>query len=980
MAAPVARGNAELLIDESATQAILKFTPNPDDGAEWTVSAIQRVLAEAHLSGISTRQIEELLAAFDKSKVPISEVLVRGQAPEPAKPEYAVWQDVNTPAPLELLKDRILAAANPPELYKIRTEKIIRERRVRKPAILPFLPSKVEKVMEYETIERRDSVAVDTQIQHSFWAPAGTMVARLVPPKPGKSGKSVFGKALPADGTVDTTFYLGSGLSRLKNQIRVDSDGFIRIGSHWADLVPFAGHRFELRLSADGNTIYLDFYPGDRRFPMPDIQGILEQARKMGTPADHLIPEADLESMLSKAIRVGQPVSDMSLSCDRDAQVQLTISADKLKASITVIKGRGNGLPLELKMVSAALAEHKLKGINVDRLKADMVAFYKSSEPELRDYLLVTGTGPSRGNDRSISYSVVFMPDAKANGYLTDINANPSLSRFVKSFDDFPLSAVKRVALVRKGQEIGRFSALSLGQPGLDVYGACIPGIPGNDPIVRTFENVKVLQESMESNDDGLLLMADTDGEIKLRVLPYRDAIVEVTVDEDALTASLTLEKGHGLGKHLSLELVQKALADAGVCFGIDMKELSAALLAAREGHRVAGHVVARAKEPVPAGGLDLNWLVRMNSGAPAGLQHSDKAAYGNQQTTTIVNEGQPLLELQSIGSAGQDGTDVMGRPIKAPVDPRIVQRPDWDETIREERQANGNSHLVAARSGILLFEDNRLSIAMVQKIRGDIGPDTGNVNFPGSVAISGNVRSGYSVISGADIIIGGAVEAALVSAEGSVRVGEGVKGARRGTVRARKTIEAAFAEQAVVLAVEDVTLKSSALLCNIKTNGRLVLQGERGALIGGLCRARMGLEVQTLGSENGTRTQISFGQDYLVMDAIEAEEREIEKLKVMIIQTDRTMRKLEAEKATLDKIRQDKLKQLKLLEKRSLRIFELREKYEEHFTGEIMIRGTVHPGVILESHNRFHEVRQKKHRVVFSFDSMLGRIVERPL
>ena len=39
-----------------------------------------------------------------------------------------------------------------------------------------------------------------------------------------------------------------------------------------------------------------------------------------------------------------------------------------------------------------------------------------------------------------------------------------------------------------------------------------------------------------------------------------------------------------------------------------------------------------------------------------------------------------------------------------------------------------------------------------------------------------------------------------------------------------------------------------------------------------------------------------------------------------------------------------------------------------------------VFPGVILESHNRFFEVRSRKTNVAFAFDQQQGRITERRL
>ena len=1008
MAGIIAKGAVELHVDGLGIEAILRFTPDAEGGAEWTAESLQKIISEARLAGLAPRRIDEVLFNFSKAHAPVSEVIVRGQLPLPGSPEEAEWFDFSTPKEYLPFETRAIATAQPPALFTVHLEKVAREKQVKKPGAFRFLPSKTETVVEYESIESRHPVVVDTKVLRSFWAPAGTVVARLLSPRHGKPGKDIFGKTIPADREEDVTFHLGRGLTRNKNEIVCEESGFVRIGARWADLVPFAGHRFSLSVSEENAAILLDFSPGDKRLQLPDAGALLEEAVVLGSAAENLIGKGELEALLGRSIRNGEALKGFSLSCSRDAEVSLSVSADRLSARMTIVKGRGNGKPFELSMVSAALAGQHLKGLKTDKLKTDVIAFFKSQELELRDYLLIEGRAPGRGKDRSLSYGVAFLPDAQCADYLTAVQSAAALSSFVKNAAEFPLASAKRVAVVKKGQEICRFSPPSPGQPGVDVYGVALPGLPGNDPAIRIYENLKVLNESIESEDDGLLLVsepsqksedkssdttkttevpatkddkkADRVEETRMRVIPYRDAFVDVHIDEEARTVSVDLVKEYGLGKDLDLGAVQKALADFGVVYGIDIAEIGAALSIAREQGKVNGHVVARAKEPVPAGGYRLHWMIRLATGAALTLRSDGSADFKNQDKATIVADGQPILELQSIGTEGQDGIDVYGKPIKAPLDPRVVQPPVWDETIREEKKENGDRILYAARNGELSFEKNKLAVSLSQKIKGDVGPETGNIRFPGSITIGGAVLSGYTVISGGDILIGGSVEAALVSADGLIRIAEGIKGAKRGTVRARKTLEASFAEQAIVLAVDDIVFKSSALLCNVKTNGKLLLQGERGALIGGLCRVRKGAEIQTLGSENGAKTQISFGQDYLIMDAIEAEEREIEKVKAMILQADRSMRQLEAEGASLDKIRQDKVKLIKLLEKRSLRIFEMREKFEEHFPAEIHVRGTVYPGVIIESHNRYHEVRQKKQKVAFSFDQQLGRIVDRPL
>ncbi len=979
MAGTIARGNLRLIVDELGLEAAFRFEPKAD-GDEWAADGLARLLSEARIAGVNARRLEEALQAFAKAKETHVEVVARGHAPEAGLPEAAEWLEAETPEEYLAFMDETAAAAPPPELYRLRTERVARERVVKKPAALPFLPPKVEKVVEYDKVETREAVTVDTRVQRLFWAERGAVIARLSPSRPGKAGKSVYAKPLPPPAAEDTAFYLGRGLSRDKADIRTDEAGFVRVGARWADLVPFGPGRYALRLSDDGATVFLDYHPGDKRLAPPDAGAILAEAAALGKGSEALIGPEDAQAALLRSTRSGQPLLGFSLSNDRDAEARVDVTPDRLKATLGVVKGRGRGRQLELAMVSAALAGHKFKGVKIDRLKADVVAFYKGKETELLDYLLVEGKAPVKGKDRALVYAVAFLTDAQTRDYVALVESAQALSRYVTSLEAFPLADTSRVAIVKKGQDVARFGPPSPGQPGVDVYGEPLPAPPGNDPAVRLFENLRLSQESIESEDDGLLLVGDAEGGTSFRVVPFKDAKVDVSVAEDGMSASVALEKGYGLGRELTLELAQAGLAEAGVKSGIDLKELAAALADAREGRGGSPRVIARGMEPVAAGGYRVNWITRLATGAALTVRADGSADFKNQDRSTIVVEGQPILELLAIGVEGQDGQDVLGNVLPAPKDPRVADPPTFDDSIAEEVKENGDRLLKAARNGELRYEKNALSITLAQKIKGDVGPATGNVRFPGPVGIAGTVLSGYAVVAGGDVVVTGAVEASLVSADGAIKVTEGIKGAKRGTIRARTTIEAAFAEQAMLLAVEDITLKNSALLCNIKTNGQLRLLGDKGHLIGGLCRARKGLEVQNLGSANGAKTQVSFGQDYLVKDAIEAEEREIERVKALILQADKTMREQEKEGANLDKIRQDKLRLVKLLERRSLRVFELREKFEEHFPAEIVVRGSVFAGVVIESHNRFHEVRQTKQKIAFSFDAQLGRIVERPI
>jgi uncharacterized protein (DUF342 family) len=247
-------------------------------------------------------------------------------------------------------------------------------------------------------------------------------------------------------------------------------------------------------------------------------------------------------------------------------------------------------------------------------------------------------------------------------------------------------------------------------------------------------------------------------------------------------------------------------------------------------------------------------------------------------------------------------------------------------------------------------------------------------------VRISGKVHPGFTVIGGKDVLIGGSAEGALISAGGRAVVVLGVRGGGKGAVRARSTIEAAFADQATLMAVEDIKVKEGCALCNIKTNGKLLILGEKGRLTGGVCKARYGVEAVDIGSGQRTMTEISFGQDYLVKDQIEAAEREIEKIKAALVEVEKQIQVSARIPSALEAARTEKVRLMKLREQANLKVFTLREKFEEHFESAVLVRGAVYPGVVMESHDRYYEVTQKRQGVVFYFDRESGRIKDKPL
>jgi uncharacterized protein len=983
MAQSAAKGDISLAIEEDETQASLAFVPDKD-GAEWTAEKVIRVLMDARIGGYNQKKADDLVQKFSRAKGKVVEIVASGTPPEPPLPELPEWADLEIPPELADLVASAAAEAAPPVLYKVRIESIKVEKTVRKPAALPFLAPKIEKQQVIEKREKREQVFPDATVLRTGWARKGERVGILSQAKPGKAGKTIFGKPLPAP-QEESTFFTGPGILRNKNELLADEDGVVRIGERWVDIVPLPQHSWSVERSADGATFFLNYTPGDSRLPGPGAAEVLAKARELGAEEDGLIDESEIAEAIARAVATREALFSWSLSEDRDAKVEVKVSPDAVTATVSIWKGRGRGRSLDLAMVSAALKASGLRTIKFDEIKKGIIDFYKGTDAELLDYPVASGKAPGRGKDRKLSVSVSFLPDEKVAELVKKLAEHPGIAKAVPSLEEFPITEVSKVAQVQLGQKLGEMSASGGGADGVDVYGKVLPGIAGNDPALKTYEGIDFGRDKLIATATGLLLAAEKDGFWRLRVLRFRDSSVDVSIAADSMSAAITLAAEEGLGAPLTVEGVLEALAAKGVVQGLEPYAIAEAVSDARSGKPVLKRVVARGKPARPGGSVEVEWLVHRATGALYTIHEGNRADFHERDTMTRIAAGDGVLKVKKTGDAGEDGVDVLGKPVAAVGQGGADLVPEHDASIREESAEDGGTLFVAATGGELVVEGlfgegGRISIREKLALQGDVGNETGNIRFPGTVQVAGSVLSGYSLVAGGDVGVGGAIEAALVSSDGYVRVTEGIKGARKGTIRARLGIDAAFAEQALLLAVEDVRLKTGCVLCNVKTNGRLLVAGDKGSLIGGICRARKGVDAAILGSENYAKTEISFGQDYLVADQIEAEEREIEKLKTAILQADRTMSDLENAGAGLDRIRQDKVKMLKLLEKRTHRIFDLREKFESHIASEVRVRGTVYPGVILESHNRFYEIRAKKTKVAFSFDQQLGRIVERPL
>jgi hypothetical protein len=988
------KGVLSLEIDEQGIEVRITITPD-ENGADLTPESLLAILAEKKVkSGIDTGAIDRAFRGLARKKTdPVTFVAAAGVPPQPPTPESVVFEPLPVPERLAAVAGKVLAAAEPARGFRLREERTRTEKKTMKKAALPFLPLRehVEVVVQKRAV--REEVAIDPNPTETGYASQGGVVARVRPGTQGKEGRSVFGRLVPAPRPEPDGFLFLQGVTRTGGDVKADVTGFLRRGVNWCDVVPFRDHSVALTKSRDGMTCLLSFVPGDPAAPAADPQEVLSRAAALGFAEASLLPAHEIESMMQDAVLRGVPLEAASLSPTVNGVALVTVPADKLRAVLFLRKGRGSGTPLAPATVSEAIRASKVKGFDPAVVRKDLLAFFAGTVTELADYLLVAGRAAKPGSEPKVEWRAMFLPAEEAAAIRATASSRPDALKGLVSLGAFPLASVEAVARVKKDAEILRITPSRGGEPGIDVFGAAISAAPSGAPEVRLFEGLAMRKDTVVATEQGILEKGSEGMAILLRVRLHRDAEMQVTLSPDRMKASVSFFPPEGDGGRITAEEVRARLRQAGVQKGIDEQKVLILLDKVARGEGFTDQAVAEGLKPRLDAQKRIAWHAHIATGKAVSLRKDGRADFRAQDRITRVQKGEPIATVRPRDALVEDGWDVTGKVLSLP--PEAQETLKAGRGVREDLQADGSIRFTSESAGELVHDRGSLSVTESHTVEGDVSMATGNIKFPGVVRIGGSVRAGFTVVAGGILEVGGAVEAALLSADGSITVGQGIKGEGKAILRSKRDIEGMFAEQAVLLAIGDVHLHGPCVRCQVKCNGRVRLDSEKGTLVAGEVRASRGVEAQNIGSPSGMRTVVSFGQDFLVKDQIEREEREVTALTKRLADLDTEMFVLEkraseagasagpvpaASQAStlLARARAQKVQAMKLIEQRKMRLITLRDRYDEHVPSEVVVRGTLYPGAVLESHGRRYETRTEKKMISLHFDPVQGRIVEK--
>lgn len=441
-----------------------------------------------------------------------------------------------------------------------------------------------------------------------------------------------------------------------------------------------------------------------------------------------------------------------------------------------------------------------------------------------------------------------------------------------------------------------------------------------------------------------------------------RDGFVEISIGEDGMTASATFLPPTGSGRLLEPDLVDTLLESRNIIHGVDTAAVGEAVFFVNTERRIRESVIlARGTPPISARPAYFELIASATKNRPS-WGSEERAEYKEVSLLPVVQQGEVVARLipEKEGAPGMTvtGTEIpFGTESVSPLQPGDHTRLVDDQVIAEI-------------GGQLQIRDNSFHIADRLEITGDVGFETGSIEFPGDVVLKGEVKDGFHIWAGRSISSSVTVDVSEVYCRGDFASTAGIIGRGKSLLRCGGKVQARFASSCYVESKSSVFLNNYAYQCHIGCQDRLAT-GKTGRIVGGLVTTANGVRAHALGNQASVPTLVRTGIDFIA-------ERKLRLITEKHQAVTLRLQRLEVAAGDDPSDRQiDILHQLEDRRNRlAMEMGDVAEALDSNEDAQVAVDGPVYPGVRIQICRSTYAVEQPLKNVRFRLDKTSGQVV----
>jgi len=365
------------------------------------------------------------------------------------------------------------------------------------------------------------------------------------------------------------------------------------------------------------------------------------------------------------------------------------------------------------------------------------------------------------------------------------------------------------------------------------------------------------------------------------------DSGFDLTVSEDKVEAYIC-SKGD-LSSEVTLDDIKELLEMEGIKYGVVDDILITEYLAAEPIEKKLWKI-AEGKAPEAGQDPEIKYHFDTDPLKIGMLKESGRIDYKDRGIIPQVNKGDLIAE-KIPGTPGTTGIDIYGQTIPFPK-PRDIKllcskgAEKSDDGLKIFAKIDGRPELL---------DDGKLSVSPDLQISGDVGLETGHVDFDGDIEVRGAVQDGFRVRGKS--LWAKEILKAEIDIAGDIVVSRGIIGAR---IKAGGKLSAKHIQNSSIEAVGNIEVEKGIYDSKIEANG--TCNAEQGKILSSSISAMKGVIAKEIGSTASSPCTLTVGIDNMVKDKAKNINDQIAKIKEVQISLKSLVDELQQEFDRLDK------------------------------------------------------------------------------